>query len=214
MGTGAFTSVAAESTLDIDVADASTAMLAFETSNSRNGEYVDMSGGAPSIDLSPSNDNIMGEGVNENAQTLIRDIFDIRNQGPNGAFVWLNEAPTGFGLWSDFPSNTEPGGGVPKPGPTGPTTGIGPGGETGDDCLLSNEPLGADLCASIPARVYLGPGESLKEIGFAISTNSSFFGADAPVSGTLQFRAQDHTTFEGSVTRLNPHTVRVTDPTP
>ena len=213
MGSGAYTSVAAKRTVDIDVADDSDALLAFENANSRNGEYAETSGGTMSIDISGSNNSIMGEGVNENAQTVFRDIFDIRNKGPNGVFVWVNESPQGFGLFADFPANTEPGAGKPRSGTSGPTTGLGEG-ESGQDCLLSQEPLGEDLCSSIPARVYLGPGQAIKEVGFVIDTSGDYFGSDAPVSGEIEFRAQDHTTFEGSVNRINPHTVRVTDPTP
>jgi hypothetical protein len=213
VGTGAFTSVAAKRSVDIDVADDSNALLAFQNANSRNGEYADTSGGTLSIDISGSNDSIMGQGVNDNAQTVFRDVFDIKNQGTNGVFVSVNESPDGFGLFADYPANTEPGGGKPRAGPNGPSTGLGEG-ESGADCLLSQEPLGDDLCSSIPARVYLGPGQTLREIGFVIDTSGDYFGGDAPVSGIIEFRAQDRATFEGSVSRVNPHTVRVTDPSP
>ena len=224
MGSGAFTSVSANRGVTVDVADDSDALLAFETSNAgANSAYVEETeSGTISIDISDSNDNFAGGGINQNATTIIRDMFDIRNQGTQAVFVWqeTNQYDDGipFGLSADYPAHAEPGTDAPASGPVEPTTGLGEG-ETGQDALSSEE--GNNLGASIPARLYLEPGEALQEVG------TFFFGSELEsFSGNIKLNAQAISTFEGTVetddgygatqqdASLADHEVRVNDPTP
>ena len=197
VGTGAFTSVSADRSVDIDVADDPNALLGIDASNASNGDYVVGTSNGAAVDISESNSNIMGEGVNENATTVLRDLFDIRNQGGSGVFVYVNTGVDGFGFFSDYPANVEYDAdnpvGQPEPGPGGPTTGIAKEGQVvdaGTDGLPGDGDYGFSegIQSSIPARVYLEPGESLREVGFVINTQGGF-GSDAPIDTTVTIGA-------------------------
>jgi hypothetical protein len=224
-GTGAFTSVSANRDVSVEVADDTDALLSFTTADAGpNSQYVKTDGGTLSIDISGSNDDIAGggEGINQNATTIIRDMFDIRNQGTQAVFVWqeTNEFDDGipFGLFVDYPAHAEPGTAQPQSGTAEPTTGFGEG-ESGQDALSSSE--GNNFGQSKPARLYLEPGEALRELG------TFFFGSDlSSFSGSIKIVAQAVDTFEGTVetpdgfgatvqdSSLSDHEVRVNDPTP
>jgi hypothetical protein len=210
----------------VNLAGDAAALLALKSSSgrNRNDEYVVYEGdGTLSIDISSSNPNISGNGINDDAVTIIRDMFDIVNQGPNPVFVWHetndndgdSDANDGngaapFGLFADLPANREPGGGPRQSGPQGVTTGLGEG-EKAQDALSSVE--GNNLGSSIPARNLVGPGQAIREVG------TFFFGIDPhdfPIDGEITLVAQDIQTFEGSVdfSAGGPREVEVTDPTP
>jgi hypothetical protein len=224
MGTGAFTQVSADRGVKVELAGDKNALLALKSSESRNrnSEYVGYEDdNTLAIDISSSNANIQGSGINDDATTIIRDMFDIVNQGPNPVFVWQEtndndgdrdagdgNAAAPFGLFADFPANKEPGAAAPRSGPEGPTTGLGEG-ENGQDALSSEE--GNNFGGSIPARCFLGPGQSLREVGTFFSGIEE---SDFPIDGNITLVAQDVASFEGSVTRVNSNTVRVNDPTP
>jgi hypothetical protein len=226
MGSGAFTQVSANRGVKVNLAGDSNALLGLKSSSSRNrnDEYVVYEGDSTlSIDISSSNSNIIGKGINDDAVTVIRDMFDIVNQAPNPVFVWHetnandgdsdgndgNDAAP-FGLFSDLPANKEPGGPPRQSGPGGVSTGLGEG-EKAQDALSSEE--GNNLGSSIPARNLVGSGQAMKEIG------TFFFGIDPndfPINGEITIVAQDINTFEGSVdfSAGGPREVEVTDPTP
>ena len=226
MGTGAFTQVSANRGVQVNLAGDSNALLAFKSSSSRNrnDEYVVYeSDNTISIDISGSNPNLAAGGINDDAVTIIRDMFDIVNQGPNPVFVWHetnandgdSDANDGngaapFGLFSDLPANKEPGAGPRQSGPGGVTTGLGEG-EKAQDALSSEE--GNNLGSSIPARNVVRPGQTIREVG------TFFFGIDPndfPIDGEITIVAQDVQTFEGTVDFSvgGPREVEVTDPTP
>jgi hypothetical protein len=226
MGSGAFTQVSANRGVKVNLAGDGNALLALRSNSNlnRNDEYVVYeSDNTLSIDISPSNPNIAGAGINDDAVTIIRDMFDIVNQGPNSVFVWHetnandgdSDANDGndaapFGLFSDLPANKEPGAGPRQSGPGGVTTGLGEG-EKAQDALSSEE--GNNLGSSIPARNVVRPGQSIREVG------TFFFGIDPndfPIDGEINIVAQDITTFEGTVDFSvgGPREVEVTDPTP
>jgi hypothetical protein len=94
MGTGAFTSVSADRSLEVEVAGDASAFLALKPQpNSDNASaYVDVSGDTVSIDVSSTNAG--GEGANQNAYTVIRDLIQVTNQGTQGVI---------FGHRQDFP---------------------------------------------------------------------------------------------------------------
>jgi len=197
VGTGAFTSVSANRDVTIDVVDDANALLGIDGSNASNGDYLVEGGDVAALDITDSNGNIQGEGVNENAVTVLRDLFDIRNQGGSGAFVYINTGVDGFGFFSDYPANVEYDAedpvGQPESGPGGPTTGLAKEGQVvgaGTDGLPGDSNYGftEGIQSSIPARVYLEPGESLREIGTVINTAGGF-GSDAPIDTTATIGA-------------------------
>jgi hypothetical protein len=91
MGTGAFTSVSANRSVEVQVADDASALLAIDDiDSSPNSEYVDVSGDSVSIDISTTN----GVGLNNNATTKILDLLKITNQGTQSVYVWASGLPT------------------------------------------------------------------------------------------------------------------------
>lgn len=82
LGTGAFSSVEAERDVGVTVADDASAYLGIQPGDGPNGDYADTTDNdALAVNLTDSNDNLVGEGINTNAVTTIGDVFQIRNQG-------------------------------------------------------------------------------------------------------------------------------------
>jgi hypothetical protein len=91
LGTGAFTSVSAERTVTVNVADDDDALLRLtQDGTGPNSQYANISNGQVGIDLDNSDTTNGGSGVNKNAKTFIRDIFRIQNQGTQPAFVYVD----------------------------------------------------------------------------------------------------------------------------
>jgi hypothetical protein len=92
IGTGAFTSVSADRSVSVEIANDSSAYLAMSAvPGSGNSAYVETQNGEFSADFSDSNDDLLGDGVNPNAVTAIADLFRIENQGTQPVYVWLAE---------------------------------------------------------------------------------------------------------------------------
>jgi hypothetical protein len=90
--TGAFTSVTAERTAEVDVAGDSNAYLQLQSYDGPNGHYAKTTGGTLELDLSDSNQGTpSGAGVNPNATTTIDNVFNITNQGTQSVFVNIND---------------------------------------------------------------------------------------------------------------------------
>jgi hypothetical protein len=89
MGTGAFTSVSAERTVDISVASDANAFLSLQPTGDR--AYTD---GDSQIAFSFDNSENGSKGLNPDARTAFTDLFTIKNQGANDVFiaVGLNES--------------------------------------------------------------------------------------------------------------------------
>jgi hypothetical protein len=80
-GTGAFTSVEADRDVAVEVADDANAFLALEAIGP-NAPYTDTSNGQLGIDLTSSNATVAGgQGVNTDAVTVFKELFEVRNQG-------------------------------------------------------------------------------------------------------------------------------------
>jgi hypothetical protein len=81
-GTGAFTSAEADRDVTVAVADDASAFLAISDTGNANKEYVTEDNGEFGLDLTGSNSTSGGgAGVNADAVTVFRDLFEIRNQG-------------------------------------------------------------------------------------------------------------------------------------
>ncbi|MFC7177141.1 hypothetical protein [Halosegnis marinus] len=88
-GTGAFTSVSANRTVSVNVADDADALLALEGAGEGNDAYLteDGTGGELALALDSSNNAIDGTGVNEEAVTVINDLFTVQNQGTQSVAI-------------------------------------------------------------------------------------------------------------------------------
>jgi hypothetical protein len=159
IGTGAFTSVSADRTLTVDVAGDASAYLALEPSDGPNAEFATETGDTLEINFTDSEEG--GSGLNEDARTVIRDVFKITNQGTQDVFVWVENdtVPDGIGVYSDSPAHG-----------SGSSTGLGNNKEGNvDDGKRDN----ADLPpVSVPATNEVPVGETMDEIGFSFNTGS------------------------------------------
>jgi hypothetical protein len=88
IGTGAFTSVEADRTVNVAVADDASAYLSLDDiDSSPNSEYVDTS--SEEIVLNLNSTNSGGSGFNANAETRIDDLIQVANQGTQTINVWV-----------------------------------------------------------------------------------------------------------------------------
>ena len=92
IGSGAFTQVAADREIAVDVAGDAEAFLQLlptdhsslsESEQAANGAYAMLDNGLLTLDFSSENDSVDGggEGLNANAITVAREVFLVRNQG-------------------------------------------------------------------------------------------------------------------------------------
>jgi hypothetical protein len=91
LGSGAFTSVQADRSVDVTVAGDANAFLALEPSPSANGNYATTNDGTLAIQLDGSDDTPAGDGVNDNAVTKIKDVFRMQNQGTQPIYVYIED---------------------------------------------------------------------------------------------------------------------------
>jgi hypothetical protein len=101
VGTGAFTSVRADRSVDVQVAGDDSAYLRLtEASDRRSADpgdnskaYVDTSGDQVSLDFSGSNDTAdLGDGFNVDAVTEIKDLLKMENQGTQSVYLSVDVA--------------------------------------------------------------------------------------------------------------------------
>ncbi|WP_336038250.1 hypothetical protein [Halobacterium yunchengense] len=184
MGTGAFTSVSANRSLSVEVADDADALLGLSPSDGSNAAYAEETGGTLEFNFDEDATGVDGDGVNDDARTIIRDVFQITNQGTQDVYVFVEveDIPDGVGIFSDYPANVEEGAGEPSPGPAEPTVGLGEGsqGKTG----APDHP--------IPERILVPVGETMDEIGFSFNTGgeSGLDPSDFPMDLTIQAVAE------------------------
>jgi len=72
--------------------DASAFLPLIRVPGSGNSEYVELENGQLTIDISDSNDDVLGDDVNADATTVFDDLFRIENQGTQTVYVWLLES--------------------------------------------------------------------------------------------------------------------------
>lgn len=104
-GTGAFTQVEADRTVDVDVADDSDALLGiYETT----GNYTRVNpgpAGAQTVEIVLNDSSsATGIGVNDNAVTTIDSVLNISNQGTQPVDIDVEGGPTGVNL-TGLPQN-------------------------------------------------------------------------------------------------------------
>jgi len=93
LGSGAFSSVEADRSIDVDVVGDGEAFLrlapcTIDGSEHPNGAYVrETPDGTIAIDLSDGNDQVAGDGVNAEALSVFHNVFEICNQGTQDVCV-------------------------------------------------------------------------------------------------------------------------------
>lgn len=101
VGTGAFTSVNADRSVDVEVAGDANAYLALEqTSNPNSQQYVQVNNGEVAIDFSSSNPNTnsttgtgdLGNGFNPDAVTNVNSLLRVTNQGTQDVTFTINHS--------------------------------------------------------------------------------------------------------------------------
>ena len=82
VGSGAFTSVSAARTVDVNVAGDDSALLAIDGCEGPNGEYAEITDGTFTLDI---------PNLNGNAFTRIDDVFEVTNQGTQPVVLYIEE---------------------------------------------------------------------------------------------------------------------------
>lgn len=97
VSTGAFTSVSADRSVTVEVADDDAALLGLEPSPGPNGAYASQSGGTLALDFSDTDAG--GSGVGTDSVYQFDDVFRVTNRGTQPVYVWvtLDFSSVGFG---------------------------------------------------------------------------------------------------------------------
>ncbi|ELZ17387.1 hypothetical protein [Natrinema limicola] len=100
IGSGAFDSVSAQRDITVNTAGDASAYVAIEPETGDNAtEYVDDSGDTVGIKLTTTEEN--GTGLNKNAETIIRDLLKITNQGTQDVIAGFTNIPDGMSFYTD-----------------------------------------------------------------------------------------------------------------
>jgi hypothetical protein len=101
MGTGAFTSVTAQRGVTVNVADDANALLALEAEDTPNGNaYVGEHDGVVDLHFD-ENAGVDGDGLNQNAETIIRNLLQVTNQGTQDVIVGVTGLPDSMSIYTD-----------------------------------------------------------------------------------------------------------------
>lgn len=164
MSTGAFSSVTAERTATAEVTDDWDALLTMWPMDTYNGrKYAqtrdgDDSGTAQVLEFDLSGD---ANGLNDEATTVIRDVFGVANAGSRPVYVWAQGLPEGLSLFTDDTTYTNRGTGAGNnQGAFSDTSNLNP-----NDPADANDPANPGGYEAAP---LLGPGESASKIGFLV----------------------------------------------
>lgn len=91
VGTGAFSTVAADRTVDVETAGDDSALLQLTVHAGPNGLYAQQTANGE-IEILLDGGLGPSEGVNLNASTTIADVFNITNQGSQSVGVWIEKS--------------------------------------------------------------------------------------------------------------------------
>jgi hypothetical protein len=165
--------------MTVNVSDDSEAYLALTPSDGPNSEFADDNGDALSLSFGDSGNN--GTGLNDDARTIIRDVFRIENQGTQDVFVFVenDSVPDGIGVFSDEPATT-------PSGNSDATTGLG-----------NNKPgfPPEKPPVSKPITNFVPTGKIMDEIGFSFNTGSR--GGVGDLDFDLEVKAVESSQFTG-----------------
>ncbi len=108
VGTGAFTSVSAERSVNVQVASDANAFLQLSSISWSNNsqDYTTTSQGT--LDIFHPSDDVDGDGFNKNAVTYVDNLFRIGNQSSQTQYVWLAEVGNPDYISNSFESPAGP----------------------------------------------------------------------------------------------------------
>jgi hypothetical protein len=183
-GTGAFTSVSANRGLSVSVSDDADSLLGIIKEDSDNAdEYVDDSGNTLSIDISTLVDEPESggsNGVNDNAYTVIRSLFEVKNQGSQEVYVWAEGLPEEVRLFSDDTDYQNRGtGSGNNQGAFSDTSNLNVPADPADE----NDPQNSGGYEAAP---LLGVGTGLDDIGMIVDTRG---GSDLNFDAEITIKA-------------------------
>ncbi len=159
MGTGAFTSVEADRTVNVKVAGDAEAYLGLQqTSNPNSQDYIHKDSGE--ITLALANSDNGGSGFNQRATTWIDDVLQVRNQGTQTINFWVKFNATEDGS-TDFYDGDDSSG----------TIYFYPSDDTEAKTSSDPTPLNKDQGSDEESVLTLTPGESAK-LGLYVDTHS------------------------------------------
>ena len=166
VGTGAFTSVSADRSVSVQVADDADAFLAMKPSSGPNGEFAAADGGTIALDFTDTDAG--GTGLGTDSVYQFDDVFRITNQGTQPVYVWA----TFSGASGNFT-------------PDGPDTDIHlyPNGDSDDRLRDSDDDvlyLGVGQSAGI--GVYVDTTDVTKDQELTMTINAN---AENPASGAV-----------------------------
>ncbi|WP_435359153.1 hypothetical protein [Haloarchaeobius sp. DFWS5] len=168
MGTGAFTSVSADRGIRVHTPWDSDALLGLAPEDSPNSQYVVANQDAMEIDFGGGTNQITDNGaygVNNEAVTIVRDMFKITNQGTQDVYVWIEGCPDGIRFFHDDPSgeNYKMTGTGNNQGALSDTSNLNP-----NDPADANDPANPGGYEAAP---LLKPGDTLNDAGIIIDTH-------------------------------------------
>jgi len=104
VGTGAFTSVSAERSVNVAVAGDKKAFLGLEPTDGPNGVFASSQGGTLTLDFSKTT-NADGSGLGTDSVYEFDDVFQITNQGSQPIYIWttFSDQDTPFSLTGEDP---------------------------------------------------------------------------------------------------------------
>ena len=93
IGTGAYSRVESDRDATIQVAQDPDAYLGLDRCDTPNGEYALIDdNGHLAIEMSPDNEDVLGDGLNSNSRTFADNVFQITNQGKEEVCVWIQDS--------------------------------------------------------------------------------------------------------------------------
>jgi hypothetical protein len=173
MGTGAFTRVEADRGLQVRSTHESDALLSMQPEDTPNGRaYVETSQyvGHISIDLGSGTNTITGEnayGVNGEAYTVIRNLFQITNKGTQEVYVWATGLPDHIRMFHDDGGSFENAG-------TGAGENQGAFSDSSNLFLddIDDDDVNDGNNGQEEAAPLLAPGDTLDNIGLLVDTRN------------------------------------------
>jgi len=188
VGTGAFTSVEANRDVAVNVADDADAFLALNAEEGSNADEYVIGEDDGTIELDFTSTDAGGQGINEDATTIIRELFSIENQGTQDVIVFIDDAPEEprIGFFGD----TEELDSV-DPAPDG----------VENDGALSNtsalDPNNLDGAGNEEAAPILGAGESIDDVGVIIQVGEDEDFEDFDETVTIRALTEEEAELEG-----------------
>jgi hypothetical protein len=99
VGTGAFNSVEADRRFAVEIAGDNYAYLGLSGTGTSNDEYLTQTGSGNTLAIALTDSNVTtggGDGINDEAETIINPLFEVTNQGTQEIWVYFQLTNAGF----------------------------------------------------------------------------------------------------------------------